>query len=1131
MVKNFKRILAFLLAVTFVWINQYQPIRTKAETRYPYLNQVQSMTIGDEPEGNNGQLATLTFWDQYEWWHYSNGNGKPGYWKCTMPNGTQITIKDTEYKVWNDINEIAEDKRMQLIRTVPVPDVVQNYLDKGGNIKASIDINGGYSMDSNLMYKNTPIFTITNSGSTFFFNMTAMPQFVCHTKISYSYLFPELGDYGFVPVPDQNYGRNIYSIFDANKHKEHLGMAYSTYTGEALKIDYSTNSTLIDNIDGSLKPGKKIQISTGSGTITRDSGTIKIGDGTFKNVGAIGVVFYYPMKVTFYKADTPPDLEDTITETNPIVPGSTEGSTKAGATGVIKADTRGKEKFDVSKGIPSSEKLYTSVSCKNMIENFKFVQKKGTVHYQVNVNTTYNLSWTEQRSSTSNWHHQAPDFCMDADEDGINDYCPGHETTSYYDEKMTDTKHGTQTYNISYDYAYWVIDKLDVYGIEKAVIKNSALPSGSVTLTPSGISMPTVQVEHSNNAGDHVTMPSKFTYDSESGTYVMNIDKSVDLPGYSYVPDSKIEDNRPLADQEIAKDPVKVKNDKLIVNGTAIMDQLPCAFCTDSPNNMPNPTTIGKDVLYKSSLHIDNTELNGVKNSTGTIYYKRVDTPGVPAGDDQITEPVNNINSVTVHTPVVCYAGILNDQTYNQMLKPDNTRTPLILDMPSQIKIPTEGDHLDIKGYGNRDYSAYTKAKQVKFPFDVYIDTTFRETGKYLKANTWHSEPLNTEIINFYIPTWVDEGNYTINFREIAINSPDPDENTQAKANLDINNYVATDSKPVQVSGRLYGFKITDIEDYPLWENVFRVKAKTAKHKGNYYWVGTKNQNGNSNGTNSLFTLPVLNGSHPEYKNKGALKTGYAFKFELESIGNYSGEKDCIQINPTFWYVNKDGSGKKRVDLYYNEKYNGKEHYFIKVGSDQDYQNTHYIKLADPYRNVPDSQIDNTCKALGIDKKVFTGQKAKLGWYDSIVLSKPLRTFIGATNDLPSGVAWKDAIASKQHWYGQYMLPDKCYAVPQGYNVTEYAKKNNGLNGKEPIWLRNGYIIVNFDITTVKNGDFDHPFLSYYNAPNCNMWETEGYDYTKKDYSGAVFSLADGDTVFYYADKRSSDDYGSGVTH
>ncbi|HEX3029689.1 MAG TPA: hypothetical protein VHT34_10390, partial [Clostridia bacterium] len=95
----------------------------------------------------------------------------------------------------------------------------------------------------------------------------------------------------------------------------------------------------------------------------------------------------------------------------------------------------------------------------------------------------------------------------------------------------------------------------------------------------------------------------------------------------------------------------------------------------------------------------------------------------------------------------------------------------------------------------------------------------------------------------------------------------------------------------------------------------------------------------------------------------------------------------------------------------------------------------------------------------------------------------------------------------------------------------EYARKNNGLDGKEPIWLKNGYIIVNFDITTVKNGDFDHPFLSYYNAPNCNMWETEGYDYIKKDYSGAVFSLADGDTLFYYASKRSSDDYGSGVTH
>jgi len=79
--------------------------------------------------------------------------------------------------------------------------------------------------------------------------------------------------------------------------------------------------------------------------------------------------------------------------------------------------------------------------------------------------------------------------------------------------------------------------------------------------------------------------------------------------------------------------------------------------------------------------------------------------------------------------------------------------------------------------------------------------------------------------------------------------------------------------------------------------------------------------------------------------------------------------------------------------------------------------------------------------------------------------------------------------------------------------------------------LKDGYIVVNFDITTVKNADFDHPTLSYYKALYCNMWETEGFDYTKTDYNGTTFNLMDGDTVFYYANKRSSDDYQSGGTH
>jgi len=87
------------------------------------------------------------------------------------------------------------------------------------------------------------------------------------------------------------------------------------------------------------------------------------------------------------------------------------------------------------------------------------------------------------------------------------------------------------------------------------------------------------------------------------------------------------------------------------------------------------------------------------------------------------------------------------------------------------------------------------------------------------------------------------------------------------------------------------------------------------------------------------------------------------------------------------------------------------------------------------------------------------------------------------------------------------------------------------LDGKETFWLKDGYIIVNFEIKTVQNGDYANPVLSYWGAPYCNMFEREGFSYTKTDFNGAVFDLVDGDILFYYTDKRSSDDFRRGGTH
>jgi hypothetical protein len=45
------------------------------------------------------------------------------------------------------------------------------------------------------------------------------------------------------------------------------------------------------------------------------------------------------------------------------------------------------------------------------------------------------------------------------------------------------------------------------------------------------------------------------------------------------------------------------------------------------------------------------------------------------------------------------------------------------------------------------------------------------------------------------------------------------------------------------------------------------------------------------------------------------------------------------------------------------------------------------------------------------------------------------------------------------------------------------------------------------------------------------MFSREGFLYEKTDYYGTVFTLTDGDIVFYDTNKRSSDDYRTGGTH
>ena len=510
--------------------------------------------------------------------------------------------------------------------------------------------------------------------------------------------------------------------------------------------------------------------------------------------------------------------------------------------------------------------------------------------------------------------------------------------------------------------------------------------------------------------------------------------------------------------------------------------------------------------------------------------------------DALVTRNIDEINSVTVHTPVVCNSGV-KDYDSQQLGTKEEKRSDLILGEEALLMFRTDDVlHREIKGYGAGSYSKYTESKYVRFPFDIYIEDV---SGDYVfvPGNEWHLVDKSLDYVSIKVPVWVDEKDYIVNFKTIAINAPDdiddpgdagfniddPKEDKAGKreymANKDIVNYVAYRDSKVRVVGQVRNFKITDISDYPLWEKVFRKQTGSSSHTGKNYAVG------NALGKNpEPYTLPIMEGSNPTQGDRGALKTGYSFKFTLETVGEYFQDNDYIRIKPTFYYVNKDGTGRRKVDIYYNEYFNGKDNILVKIGSDKDKLNKHVIVNTDIYRNMPEADIQRTCQLRDITDKKFKGRKVDIGTYDEILLSKDLRLFTGNTVSHPftSGSAEeKRVMKSVQRWYGEYKLPNKLYVteMPQSQMIN-HPEFEDGIDGRESFWLKDGYIIVNFGIETLQDvGEGpDSPVLGYWNS-GLNMWSEEGFDYKQKDYYKKEFNLQNGDVVFYYAGKKSTDDY------
>ncbi|QDH19667.1 hypothetical protein FFV09_01590 [Saccharibacillus brassicae] len=830
------------------------------------------------------------------------------------------------------------------------------------------------------------------------------------------------------------------------------------------------------------------------------------------NFTATSVTYQYPDHYWVYTDKDPGEEPKPPTEVPPGFAGCTirDGRVVEGermtpeASAMIRADQRDREVFDVLQGIPTSESLYGSVSANGYLHQYKFKEQLGSCVYDLTVSKTYTLKWQESNATS------------------LPDGKPGPPAV----RSRSDTETVRYPVHIERYFSYWVVEKIGIYAIEQAELRNYAFQGESIKIRPAGYVPPALSV---TATGTYVSDPGPGNW-TASGQSVAGGFAKPSVPN---------DLNLVAGETERKIKPVQVRNDTVVFNSQPLMNGSPAERKTEDPHKVPEPTRIARDVLYKPNQVIPNRKINRrAAPSSGTITYMPLDANVNAAPGD--TYPVGDINPVTVHTPVVNFSGASDDAAHNQKTTPNPARQAFILDRPFTVTLPTYGPHQDYPGYGSRDYAKYFRSKEVRFPFDVYTG----DRSVFYPKNTWIDIPVSRLTAEFFLPIWVDEGDYAVDYRNVAENAP-ASEPAEPGANLDLAHHAASDSVNVEVIGRLYDLHVTDIVDYN-WETVFRQRADSPLPTGNTYWVGGQGIDGAARGNSAPFTLPILPGSHPRQGMKNvAVKTGYAFKFDLKTQGNMFGKKDGLRITPSFAFVSRDGKRYAPVDLYYGTD----REPFVKVGSPAD-KAERYVILNERLRNVPEEELGDTARyAYGhhygfaemhnVSRRTFvtdyierfTKMKTPIGGISRLLLPEQLRTLIGPKTDLPAGVDWERANAARQKWYGEYSLPGDPYLVVRGTDLAEYGRTHGGLTRRDPIFLRDGYLIVNFNVESIRDGDVAHPHLQYIHAPLMNQWALEGYARSKQDAWGHRFELRDGDVVFFNADKSYRDDFEVQVPH
>lgn len=295
--------------------------------------------------------------------------------------------------------------------------------------------------------------------------------------------------------------------------------------------------------------------------------------------------------------------------------------------------------------------------------------------------------------------------------------------------------------------------------------------------------------------------------------------------------------------------------------------------------------------------------------------------------------------------------------------------------------------------------------------------------------------------------------------------------------------------------------------------------------------------------------IPLSSGISEFDQTSGNLKRGSDFTFSISTMSNLN-ENDKIVITPTFRYVTRDyqtetvtdKNGNTTVKVISGDILEPDEFQIYYTGTDE--TKASYMNMAEPdddkrsskysdlwmrlnYKELDGAlkedsilymvvkrnlqRMDQILDAKAVDLgslKQFTLKGSELMLYDADALEE-LKINQGRNSDNLVNILgsnyqggnvnlsdYKNKLTeSVQTWYGRYYIPRQLYIIKKSdleangvSNLWEYAKLKGSFREDDEIFAKEGWLIVNFDITVYKDGE---PYLSF-SSGTSNQWARQG---------------------------------------